>query len=126
VITISGYFTGVSYPARSPSINSRAFAHSAACLLSIFSTFYVRIFRTNVRFGSFFYVHVTRKSCQNGRSYEKFVRRMLMKLTPVVNFFNILCPSFMCRCSYAKKLQSLTVIREKLHRTISYKKAVRI
>jgi len=32
---------------------------------SISSTFYVRIFRMNVRFGSFYYVCTTRKSCQN-------------------------------------------------------------
>jgi len=41
----------------------------------------VRVFRTNVRFGSFYYIHVTRKNCQNERSYEKFVRLTLMKLT---------------------------------------------
>ncbi len=29
---------------------------------SISSTFYVRIFHTNSRFGSFFYVHVTREN----------------------------------------------------------------
>jgi len=34
------------------------------------------------RFGSFFYVHVLSKTCQNVRSYEKIARLMLMKLTP--------------------------------------------
>ncbi len=34
------------------------------------------------RFSSFFYVHVTREKLPKRRSYEKFVRKMLMKLTP--------------------------------------------
>jgi hypothetical protein len=33
--------------------------------VSISPTLKVQIFRMNVRFGSFYYVHVTRKSCQN-------------------------------------------------------------
>jgi len=33
-------------------------------------------------FGSFFYVHVTRKKLPKWCSYEKFVRLTLMKLTP--------------------------------------------
>jgi hypothetical protein len=40
-------------------------------------------------FGSFFYVHVTREKLLKQRSYEKFVRKMLMKLTPVRNPFFI-------------------------------------
>jgi len=34
-------------------------------LASISSTLNVRIFCTNLRFGSFYNVHATRKSCQN-------------------------------------------------------------
>ncbi len=33
------------------------------------------------RFVSFYFVHVTRKKLPKQRSYEKFVRKMLMKLT---------------------------------------------
>jgi len=51
----------------------------------ISSTFYVRIFRTNFLYehclGSFFYVHVAREKLPKQGSYEKFVRKMLMKLT---------------------------------------------
>jgi len=46
---------------------------------------FINILRTNFlfegRFGSFFYVHVTREKLPNQRSYEKVVRKMLMKLT---------------------------------------------
>jgi hypothetical protein len=38
---------------------------------------------------SFFKVHVTRKSCQNDVSYEKFARNMLMKLTGGGNVIRI-------------------------------------
>jgi hypothetical protein len=34
------------------------------------------------RFGSFLYVHVTREKLAKQRSFEKCVRKMLMKLTP--------------------------------------------
>jgi len=40
----------------------------------------VRIFRTNVVFFTYMYLE---KSCQNDVSYEKFVRKLLMKLTAV-------------------------------------------
>ncbi len=33
-------------------------------------------------FSSFYYIHVTRKKLPKQRTYEKFVRKMLMKLTP--------------------------------------------
>ncbi len=33
-------------------------------------------------FSSFFYVHVTREKLPKRRSYVKFTRKMLMKLTP--------------------------------------------
>jgi hypothetical protein len=52
--------------------------------VSISSTFYIQIFRTNVVFGSLFYVHVTREKLQKRRKYKKFVRKMLMKLTAVI------------------------------------------
>jgi len=40
------------------------------------------IFRTNVRFGTFYYVHVTRKKLLKWCSYEKRVHFTLMKLIP--------------------------------------------
>jgi len=39
-------------------------------------------------FGSFFYVHVTREKLPKRRSYEKFVRKMLMKLTTGITFWS--------------------------------------
>jgi len=51
-----------------------------------------------------------------GSACGKAAHKMLMKLTPVVNFTNIL------QYSFAKKLQSQTDIREELCKTISYKK----
>jgi len=46
---------------------------------------FINILRTNFlykrHFGSFFYVHVTREKLPKQRSYEKFVRKMLMKVT---------------------------------------------
>ncbi len=44
-----------------------------------FINVYARIFRTKFWRQSW---NVSRKSCQKGRLYEKFVRKMLMKLTP--------------------------------------------
>jgi len=55
-------------------------------LASILSTFYVQIFRTNVCFGSFYNIHVTRKKLPKWRSYEESAHFTLMKLTPS-NFF---------------------------------------
>jgi len=49
-------------------------------LVSISSTFYIQIFRTNVVLAAFFYVHVTREKLQKQCLYEKFVCKMLMKL----------------------------------------------
>jgi len=47
---------------------------------------YINILRSNFLyerlFSSFFYVHVTREKLPKQRSYEKFVCKMLMKLTP--------------------------------------------
>jgi len=46
---------------------------------------FINILLTNFsykgHFGSFFYVHVTREKLPKRHSYEKFVRKMLMKLT---------------------------------------------
>ncbi len=44
--------------------------------MSISSIFYVQIF------WQLFYVHVTKEKLPKRHSYEKFVRKMLMKLTP--------------------------------------------
>ncbi len=51
-------------------------------LASISSTLNEQIFCTNVCFGSFYYVLVTRKKLPKWRSYEKSARFALMKLTP--------------------------------------------
>jgi len=64
--------------------------------VSISSTLKVQIFRTKIRFGSFYYIHVTWEKLPKGHSYKKFVCLMLMKLTPGVNFNNMLCTAFTC------------------------------
>jgi len=46
---------------------------------------------------------------------------MLMKLTPIVNFANILQTAFR-QYYFAIKLQSQSVIREKLQKALSYEK----
>ncbi len=51
--------------------------------VSISSTFYLQFFSYEHHFGSFFYVHVTREKLPKQCSYEKFVRKMLVKLTTV-------------------------------------------
>ena len=47
---------------------------------------FINILHTNFSyeycFSSFFYVHVTREKLPKQRLYEKFARKMLMKLTP--------------------------------------------
>jgi len=52
---------------------------------------FINILRSNFLykhcFGSFFYVHVTREKLLKQRSYEKFIHKMLMKLTP--QFFDL-------------------------------------
>jgi len=62
-------------------------------LLSISSTLYAHIFCTN------FLTKPERnqKKLPKQRSYEKFVHKTLMKLTPVVNFTNILLAAFLCK-----------------------------
>ncbi len=70
---------------------------------SISSTLNVRKIRTNVHFGSFYYVHVTRKKLPKWPSYEK--RFMLMKLTAGVNSINILRMHF-SQIFWLQKLQS--------------------
>ncbi len=46
------------------------------------------------RFGTFYYIHVTRKKLPKQCSNEKFAHLTLMKLTPGVNFINILQAAF--------------------------------
>jgi len=53
------------------------------------------------------------KSWAKAVSYKKRKYKMLMKLTPVVNFINIVLLIF-----FFKKIQSQTVIREKLYKKI--------
>ncbi len=50
------------------------------------------------------------KELPKQRLYEKFVRLTLMKLTPGVNFTNILRVAFVQRYYFAKQLLSRTVI----------------
>jgi len=56
-----------------------------------FSTFYVSVFRTKVIFRQLFYVCMYVKKLPKRHLYEKFVRIMLMKLTPELKpvFFNL-------------------------------------
>jgi len=70
-------------------------------LVSISSTFY---FSYKRRFGSFFYVHVTREKLPKQRSYKKFVRKMLMKLTiGKLKVVFILLISLMCKILNTKE-----------------------
>jgi len=59
------------------------FEFTSSFLMSISSTFYARIFCTNIVSAAFLLLRVRRKSCQNNvRTYEKFARKTLMKLSP--------------------------------------------
>jgi len=49
---------------------------------SISSTFYMHIFCIKVLCTAFFYLHLTREKWTKSLSYEKGVRKTLMKLTP--------------------------------------------
>jgi len=60
---------------------------------SISSTFYVRIFHTKVIRAAFFYLHVTKEKLPKKLSYEKRVRKTLMKLT---SRFHLSIPPFCC------------------------------
>jgi len=60
------------------------------CKMSISSTFYVQTL-----FQQFFYVHVTSKKLPKQRSYKKFMRKMLMKLTAGVNFIHVVRTHFL-------------------------------
>jgi len=51
-------------------------------LMSISSTFLVRIFHTNVFCAAFFYFHVTREKLPKRLLYEKVALKTLMKLPP--------------------------------------------
>jgi len=55
--------------------------------VSISSTFYARIFRTNFSPKQNVTRHVTREKLPKKHSYEKFVRLTLMKLTPGFRIF---------------------------------------
>jgi len=53
-------------------------------------------FSYKCHFGSFFYIHVTRKKLPKWRSYEKLAHLTLMKLMTCVNFTNISQAAFAC------------------------------
>jgi len=60
-----------------------------------------------------------RKAAKKNTFIQKGAHKMLMKLTPAVNFINISCEPF-SPIFFAKKLQSQNVIREKLRKALSY------
>jgi len=51
---------------------------------------FINILRTNVVFSSFFYVHVSIEKLSKQHSNEKFVHKMLMKLTTADKIFHVL------------------------------------
>ncbi len=53
-------------------------------LVSISSTLNIQFFLYKRRFGSFYYIHVTREKLPKQHSYENFVNLMLVKLTACV------------------------------------------
>jgi len=61
--------------------------------------------------------------CQK-RIAKKVGHKMMMKLTPGVNFLNILCKLF-CQNPFAKKSPCQILIREKMRYSILYKKCAR-
>ncbi len=70
---------------RRENLRNRKITYTLFRQVSISSTLNVQIFRAKIRFGSFYYVHVTRKAAETKLSYKKFARLTLMKLTPAVN-----------------------------------------
>jgi len=59
---------------------------------------------------SFFYVHLNREKLLKQFLYEKCVQKMLMKLTPGVNFINVLRAAFLkSDPKSAKKTENMTV-----------------
>ena len=58
----------------------------------------------------------------SGSTSVKAVRRTLMKLSPSVNFINILCATFLS-IFWCQKISKPNVIREKLLNLLSYKNA---
>jgi hypothetical protein len=58
--------------------------------------------------------NVTREKLLNLLLHKKFVRKMLMKLTPAVNFINVLRTCFSYKI-LAPKITKPNVTREKLH-----------
>jgi hypothetical protein len=92
--------------------------------MSISSTLSVLVFCTNIRFGSFFHVHVTWK-----KAAKMDVRTKNAHLKSWWNWAQISISStfyeqLLRRYSCTKKLQSQTVIREKLCKLLLYKKVV--
>jgi len=73
---------------------SAAVVVEAATLRSISSTFYVHIFCTKVLYAAFFNLHINREKLPKRLSYEKVELKLLMKLTPEVDFTIILRPAF--------------------------------
>ncbi len=63
------------------------FEYDYGMQVSISTTLNVPIFCAKIRFGSFYYIHVTRKAAETKRSYEKFARLTLMKLTAGPYFY---------------------------------------
>jgi len=57
-------------------------------------TLYAQIFHTNVFSAAFLRTYVRTYVEKRRRTYKKFVRKMLMKLTARINFTNILRASF--------------------------------
>jgi len=69
--------------------------------VSISSTFYPSLFRTKVFSAAFLWLHVSRKKQRKALSYEKGAHKMLMKLTPGDNLFNIIKPeTFMIKTTH--------------------------
>jgi len=64
----------------------------------------------------------TREKLLEALSYEKSAHKMLMKLTPLVNFTNILQAAFFANFPFYKKLQTQTASVEKLRKTLFCKK----
>jgi len=83
---------------------------------------FINILRRRLLYKSAFYAIVTREKMRKALLYKKCTHKMLIKLTPVVNFINILlapfAPTIFRQKTFAKKLQSQTVIREKLHKIL--------
>jgi len=71
---------------------------------------------------AFSYFHVTREKLLKRLLYEKCAHKMLMKLTTIINFTNILRAAFL-PISFAYKTQSQTEVREKQRKTLWFEEA---